>query len=53
MMGNPTLHTGKMFNEGLKRLLGSVIDYKTVGNISLHSFRIGITGNNAGKVGFL
>ena len=44
-------YTGKMFNEDLKTLLGSVIDYTTMGKISSHSFRIGIT-TMLGKLGF-
>ena len=45
-------YTGKLFNEDLKALLGSVIDYTTMGKISSHSFRIGIA-TMLGKLGFL
>ena len=45
------MYTGKMFNEDLKVLLGSVIDYAEMGKISSHSFRIGIT-TMLGKLGF-
>ena len=44
-------YTGKMFNEDLKSLLSSVIDYSSMGKISSHSFRIGIT-TMLGKLGF-
>ena len=44
-------YTGKLFNEDLKALLGSVIDYTTMGKISSHSFRIGIA-TMLGKLGF-
>ena len=40
-----------MFNEDLKILLSSVIDYTTMGKVSSHSFRIGIT-TMLGKLGF-
>ena len=44
-------YTGKMFNEDLKTLLSSVIDYTSMGKVSSHSFRIGIT-TMLGKLGF-
>ena len=44
-------YTGKMFNKDLKKLLESVIDYRSMGKISSHSFRIGIT-TMLGKLGF-
>ena len=44
-------YTGKMFNADLKALLGSVIDYSSMGKVSSHSFRIGIT-TMLGKLGF-
>ena len=44
-------YTGNMFNTDLKTLLSSVIDYTTMGKISSHSFRIGIT-TMLGKLGF-
>ena len=40
-----------MFNADLKTLLGSVIDYSTMGKVSSHLFRIGIT-TMLGKLGF-
>ena len=40
-----------MFNKDLKKLLESVIDYRSMGKISSHSFRIGIT-TMLGKLGF-
>ena len=44
-------YTGKMFNNDLKTLLSPVIDYKKMGKISSHSFRIGIT-TMLGQLGF-
>ena len=44
-------YTGKNFNADLKSLLGSVIDYSSMGKVSSHSFRIGIT-TMLGKLGF-
>ena len=40
-----------MFNADLKALLGLVIDYSSMGKVSSHSFRIGIT-TMLGKLGF-
>ena len=40
-----------MFNEDLKASLGSVIDYFSMGKVSSHSFRIGIT-TMLGKLDF-
>ena len=44
-------YTGKLFNADLKAFLGSVIDYSSMGKVSLHSFRIGII-TMLGKLGF-
>ena len=44
-------YTGKLFNQDLKDLLSSVIDYNKMGKISSHSFRIGIT-TMLGKLGY-
>ena len=52
MHGKPCKsYTGKMFNKDLKSLLESVIDYKNMGKVSSHSFRIGIT-TMLGQLGF-
>ena len=48
---NGKTYTGKLFNADLKALLCSVIDYSSMGKVSLHSFRIGIT-TMLGKLGF-
>ena len=44
-------YIGKLFNQDLKDLLSSVIDYNKMGKISSHSFRIGIT-TMLGKLGY-
>jgi hypothetical protein len=44
-------YTGKLFNEDMRNLLNSVIDYSKVGKISYHSFRIGIA-TMLGQLGY-
>ena len=44
-------YTGKLFNEDLRNLLSSVIDYSKVGKITSHSLRIGIA-TMLGQLGY-